>query len=209
MCSFESTPKGRGFDSSLIYLQHANNYYTMVDDPCNKTGIKDFWRHSDLPDRHIPEGPAYDLVGPESCNPNISYHPYPVGEDTQHCKYEDQILADEVYEILRNHDPEKPLFLYYTPHVVHEPLMVPQSTYEKFLDVKDESRRRYLAMVHYIDEAIGNITTILKEKGMWEDLAWFASADNGGPIYDSGKWPDGSIWYAGANNYPRRGGKVS
>ena len=185
MCSFESTPKGRGFDSSLIYFQHANDYYDSVDDPCNKTGMVDLWHHSDL--KGIPEGPAYDVVNPTTCNPDLPNHPYPVGQPS--CIYEDEILAEEVFSILRDHDPSKPLFLYYTPHIVHEPLMVPKAYYDKFASVEHESRRRYLAMVSFVDTIIGNLTSMLKEKGMWENTLWMGSADNGGPIYEHGLWP--------------------
>lgn len=36
---------------------------------------------------------------------------------------------------------------------------------------------------------------------MWENLLILSTADNGGPIYQSGA--------AGANNWPMRGGKMS
>jgi arylsulfatase I/J len=74
-------------------------------------------------------------------------------------------------------------------------------------------------MVNYLDDNVGNVTAALKAKGMWDNLLWVSSADNGkstgpcshksqqtwlgagGPIYNNGT--------AGANNYPLRGGKMS
>lgn len=42
---------------------------------------------------------------------------------------------------------------------------------------------------------------LLKRKGMWDNLLFVFSTDNGGPIYYNGS--------AGANNYPLRGGKMN
>ena len=42
--------------------------------------------------------------------------------------------------------------------------------------------------------AVGNLTQLFKDKGMWDDLVMVFSTDNGGPIYNNGT--------AGANNYP-------
>ena len=39
----------------------------------------------------------------------------------------------------------------------------------------------------------------LKQKGMWDNVLFVASSDNGGPISSS----------KGANNYPLKGGKTS
>jgi arylsulfatase I/J len=57
----------------------------------------------------------------------------------------------------------------------------------------------YHAMVNFADAAFGNVTDLLKEKGMWDNTIVVFSADNGGPIYYNGS--------AGANNYPLKGGR--
>ncbi len=57
-----------------------------------------------------------------------------------------------------------------------------------------------MAMVNFLDGLVGRVVGALKAKGMWDNLLWVTSADNGGPIYGSGS--------AGANNWPMRGGKV-
>ena len=60
----------------------------------------------------------------------------------------------------------------------------------------DATRMIYHAMVHYLDDAIGNLVKEWQAKHMWENtLMWFVS-DNGGPIY------------AGGNNFPLRGGVI-
>jgi arylsulfatase I/J len=82
---------------------------------------------------------------------------------------------------------------------------VPSNFFHKFdfigpTDREGHSRQLYHAMVNFADEAVGNVTTALKAKGMWEDTLVVFSADNGGPIYQNGS--------AGANNYPLKGGKM-
>ena len=54
-------------------------------------------------------------------------------------------------------------------------------------------------MTKYLDDFIGELTSTLKDKGLWDNLLWVTSSDNGGPIYPGG----------GANNYPLKGGKKS
>ena len=68
-----------------------------------------------------------------------------------------------------------------------------------FSFIDDENRQRYHAMVKCLDDIVGNITAALMKKGMWDNLLWVTSSDNGGPIYSGG----------GANNFPLRGGKFS
>ena len=47
-------------------------------------------------------------------------------------------------------------------------------------------------MVNFADAGVGNLTELLKAKGMYENTIIVFSADNGGPIYNNGT--------AGANN---------
>jgi len=58
-----------------------------------------------------------------------------------------------------------------------------------------------LSAVNFLDDLVGRVVTALKAKGIWDDLLIISTADNGGPIYQSGA--------AGANNWPLRGGKMS
>lgn len=115
--------------------------------------------------------------------------------------YEDDAFTDFAVAQLDAHDPSTPLFLYFTPHSVHEPLEVPQAQLDKFSYINDTYRRSYAAMVNNVDAHIGRIVDELRKKGMWENTLLFLTSDNGGPIYNQGT--------AGANNYPLRGGKRS
>lgn len=68
-------------------------------------------------------------------------------------------------------------------------------------DRAGNSRQIYHAMVNFADTAVGNLTRLLKAKGMYENTIMVFSADNGGPIYYNGT--------AGANNFPLKGGKMN
>jgi arylsulfatase I/J len=118
----------------------------------------------------------------------------------QGCVYEDEIFAEGVLRLIAAHNASTPLFLFWAPHSVHAPLEVPQAYLDKFSFIRDSQRQYYAAMVNFIDTQIGRVVDALKAKGMWDNLLWMSSSDNGGPIYSSGS--------AGANNWPLRGGKM-
>jgi len=73
------------------------------------------------------------------------------------------------------------------------------------------------AEVEFLDEQLGNLTSLLKQKGMWNDTLLVLTADNGGYVEHTGPCSveDPVKGYvcmtgeAGASNYPLRGGKYS
>ena len=85
-----------------------------------------------------------------------------------------------------------------------------------------EDRRWYAGMTSYWDASLGNITELVRAKGMWDNTLLVMTTDNGGPTYwvqkpnVSDTWmpnffPNGG-WGAhggGASNWPFRGSKVS
>ena len=165
----DHTPMGRGFDSSLGYFNAANDYYTEVDGNCNSTSIVDLW-DTDKP------GTGMNGTGADN--------------------YEDALFAERLLHIVNSHDPSTPLYLYYAPHIAHRPLQVPDRYAQRFSFIDDENRQYYHAMVNYLDEVVGNLTAALKKQGLWDNLLFVTSSDNGGPL-------------GSANNYPMKGGKFS
>ena len=192
MATTRHTPSGRGFDESLIYFEHKNDYWdqTLLQSSCQKYNpIVDLW----------------DTDKPSSLNGST---------------YEEYFFRDRVMSIIENHDVTQSLFLVYTPHVAHCPLQVPKDWLDKFTDSDDETdcqqqtayifpgstvtdyrcRNQYRAMVALLDEVLGNVTALLKQKGMWGNTLMVLSSDNGGPL----DTPE-----SGSTNYPLRGGKYS
>lgn len=74
-------------------------------------------------------------------------------------------LLQEVDKIVKEHDSSKPLFLYMAFENVHDPIQAPKKYLNKYNFIKDKDRRTYAAMMDVVDEAIGNITEVFKEKG--------------------------------------------
>ena len=192
MASPDHTPKGRGYSTSMLYFHHANDYWTSDAGGCNfshsrkepLTPIADLWADS---------APAYGLNNSQACSQSAQAG----------CKYEDDIFMDEVLRVVAAHDVSKPFFFFWASHIAHAPLQVPQAYLDKFAWIGEDSSPRmfYAAMANYVDDLVGKFVSALKAKGMWDNTLWLSSADNGGPIYSSGA--------AGANNWPKRGGKMS
>lgn len=181
----DHTPRGRGYNSSLIYFMHENDYWSDTSYyTCGAETIVDLWAHN-----ATSEGGARTLNQSAACSQAAQAG----------CAYVDDIFLAQVLSIIAAHDPATPLFLSWMPHGVHSPLEVPDAYLEKFAFIADPRRRAYAAMVNHVDDMVGRVADALKAKGMWGDLLWLTSSDNGGPIYNNGS--------AGANNFPLRGGK--
>ena len=166
----DHVPTGRGFETSFGYLGGANDYYTEREGGCNKTPIVDLW-DTDKPATGV------NGTGPDN--------------------YEEALFAERLQQVVSNHDTSTPLFLYYAPHIVHSPYEVPDRYLQKFNFIDYKPRQTYSAMVKYLDDVVGNLTSALKKVGLWDNLLFITSSDNGGPIYQA------------ANNYPQRGSKHS
>ena len=173
MATPDHIPKGRGFDSSLCYFHHDNDFYNETVGKCNKdVQIVDLW------------GTDKPATGLNGTGPN---------------NYEEGLFKEQLLNIINEHDPTTPLFLYYATHAPHDPYEVPDSYWTQYSFIDNYYRRIYHAMVAYVDDVVGEVVEALKSKGLWDDLLFVVSSDNGGPI-SLGK---------GANNYPLRGGKAS
>jgi len=183
MATPDHTPKGRGFDTSLHYFHHANDYWSERNGACQGTPVVDLWNT---------DNPASKLNNSFECTQK---------NQAPECIYEDGLFTQHVLDIINAHNPDLPLYIYWAPHNIHEPLQVPDAFLQKFSFIDVPARRFYLAMVNYLDTNIGKVVDALKQKGLWDTTLITFSSDNGGPIYNNGT--------AGANNYPLRGGKVS
>ena len=165
-------PTGRGFDSSLCYFHHDNDFFNETAGKCGERSIVDLWGI---------KTPAVGLNG--------------TGPDN----YEEGLFKEQLVNIVTNHNVSEPLFLYYATHAPHDPYEVPKSYLDRFNFIDYYLRQIYHAMVTYVDDVVGALVDALKQKGMWDNVLFVASSDNGGPISSS----------EGANNYPLKGGKAT
>ena len=163
MATMSHIPQGRGYDASLVYFGHFNDYWTMKGGgKCGNESIVDLW--NDI-------SPAYGMNNSGSCHQS---------NQTKQCVYEDDLFSNTVLHHISQHDPEQPFFLMWSPHLVHTPLEVPQTALDRFAFIDDETRRKYAAMVYYVDMLIGQVIDALKTKDMWNELIWWCASDNGG-----------------------------
>lgn len=94
--------------------------------------------------------------------------------------YSTHLIANEACRVIREKNPDKPLFLYIPFNAVHGPFQVPESYCEPYKDLKGV-RRSYAGMLAAMDEAVGKVVAALDEKGIRENTLILFSSDNGGP----------------------------
>ena len=148
-------PKGRGFDSSLCYFHHDNDFFNETASKCKGIPVVDLWGT---------DKPASNMNG--------------TGPDN----YEEGLFKEQILDIIDKHDPSTPLFLYYATHAPHDPYQVPESYMNSYSFIDYYYRQVYHAMVAYVDDVVGAVVEALKRKGLWDNLLLVASSDNGGPI---------------------------
>mmetsp|Transcript_55934 Transcript_55934/g.142268 ORF Transcript_55934/g.142268 Transcript_55934/m.142268 type:complete len:542 (+) Transcript_55934:112-1737(+) len=179
MATWDHTPMGRGYETFFGYFHHAEDYWTQ------RLSASDYKADicGNLVDLWNTTGPARDRNG---------------------TGYVEEMFTENTLGILDRHDPDEPLFLFHSFHLIHAPLQVPEAWERKFSFLENSYRRKYAAMASYMDDVMGQIVGKLKAKGMWENTFMMVSSDNGGPTYNLPKLGPGA-----ASNKPLKGGKMS
>ena len=94
--------------------------------------------------------------------------------------YTTHLVAKEATRLIREQAPDKPLFLYVPFNGIHSPHQVPDSYTEPYKHLP-KLRQSIAGMLSAVDEAIGQVTAALAEKGLRENTLIIFSSDNGGP----------------------------
>jgi arylsulfatase A-like enzyme len=105
---------------------------------------------------------------------------------------EDVLTKYAVDQIHASSKGNKPLFMFYSSHLVHSPLQAPQNILDMFSFITDLQRQHLAAMTYYLDLTVGKIVDALKTYKMWDNTLFLFFADNGGAIYFGGV----SLWLA-------------
>ena len=105
-------------------------------------------------------------------------------------------------EILRGHDPSRPLFLYLSLQAAHLPLQAPQRFLQAYPHMENPARRRYAAMLSCLDQGLGEVVQELQRTGLYQDTMLVYSSDNGAqPLSGGSNWPlrggKGTYWEGG------------
>lgn len=94
--------------------------------------------------------------------------------------YTTHLVAKEACRLIQEQPAGKPLFLYVPFNGVHGPHQVPEKYKAAYPNLAGV-RQTMAGMISAVDEAIGQITTSLEEKGLRKNTLIIFSSDNGGP----------------------------
>eukprot|EP01043_Picozoa_sp_COSAG02_P021419 COSAG02_NODE_1088_length_14670_cov_237.088326_5_plen_102_part_00 len=83
--------------------------------------------------------------------------------------YGDYVYSQEAMRIITEHDVQIPMYFYIAFQCNHEPLEAPDEFVERYPESYRVDRRWYAGMTSYWDAALGNITDVIKARGMWND----------------------------------------
>ncbi|HSI72689.1 MAG TPA: sulfatase-like hydrolase/transferase [Fimbriimonas sp.] len=92
-------------------------------------------------------------------------------------------------------DLKQPFFLYLAYTAPHSPYQAPLSECEKFPELEGD-RKSYAAMINTMDEGVGKLVTVLRNRGELDNTLFIFVGDNGAPLDGPG------------SNAPLRGGKA-
>ena len=131
-------------------------------------------------------------------------------------EYSSELIQTEVLNFIRN-NKDNPFFMYYANPIPHAPIQAPQKWVkyyvEKFGDEEPYTGDKgyfphryphagYAAMVSYLDEQVGEIVSLLKDLGLYENTLIIFSSDNG-PSYVGGT---DSPWFDSARPFKSEAG---
>uniref|UniRef100_A0A665T5T5 Sulfatase N-terminal domain-containing protein n=1 Tax=Echeneis naucrates TaxID=173247 RepID=A0A665T5T5_ECHNA len=169
-------PTRRGFDTYFGYLTGSEDYYTHM--RCSPIAALNLTRC------------ALDLREGEEVATGYKG------------VYSTELFSQRAINIIEKHNSDQPLFLYVALQAVHSPLQVPERYMAPYRFIQDPYRRHYAGMVSAMDEAVGNITLALQQRGHWDNTVLVFSTDNGGQtLYGGSNWPlrgrKWSLWEGG------------
>jgi arylsulfatase A-like enzyme len=102
------------------------------------------------------------------------------GKPVREKGYATDLLGAEAVRTINTHDPKNPLFLYVAFNAPHTPLQAPEEYIAKYAHIKDESRRKFAAMVDCADKQIGDIIAALEARKLRDNTIIVFHSDNGG-----------------------------
>ena len=94
--------------------------------------------------------------------------------------YVTQLIKNDVLKIIDNHDFTNPIFLNVNFGAPHIPNEAPEESVLKFSYIENETRRIHAAMVHEMDNAIGEIIAALEKENVLKNTIVMFASDNGG-----------------------------
>ena len=94
--------------------------------------------------------------------------------------YVTQLIKNDTLKIINDHDFTNPIFLNVNFGAPHIPNEAPEESVLKFSYIEDETRRLHAAMIHEMDNAIGEIIATLEKENVLKNTIVMFASDNGG-----------------------------
>ena len=94
--------------------------------------------------------------------------------------YVTQLIKNDTLKIINDHDFTNPIFLNVNFGAPHIPNEAPEKSVLKFSYIEDETRRLHAAMIHEMDNAIGEIIAALEKENVLKNTIVMFASDNGG-----------------------------
>ena len=138
-------------------------------------------RHSYPPKRGFDEsywvqdGNVYFPDTPSKYNTQMHRDMEPIELDT----YSTDAFGREAIDFIRRHE-EEPFFLFISYITPHEPMEAKASDLKRFAHIDEPLRRTTLAMIACLDDNVGRMLQVLKERELEEDTLIFFLSDKGG-----------------------------
>jgi arylsulfatase B len=123
-------------------------------------------------------------------------------------EYSTFIFTKRAEEVIKSHNETQRLFLYLAYQAVHCPSEVPIQYTVPYAHLP-EPRKTFAGMLSCLDEGVGNVTSMLKSQGLWEDTLLIVTTDNGAPTPSCGGDQGGQNYWPFSPQGPLRGGKCS
>eukprot|EP00462_Mataza_sp_D1_P000197 CAMPEP_0175090726 /NCGR_PEP_ID=MMETSP0086_2-20121207/1510_1 /TAXON_ID=136419 /ORGANISM="Unknown Unknown, Strain D1" /LENGTH=479 /DNA_ID=CAMNT_0016363395 /DNA_START=121 /DNA_END=1557 /DNA_ORIENTATION=- len=186
------TPVARGFNTSYGFLEGGEDHWThrcgaglaqcdVPGTPKQSTQYWDLWSQSTT---DFPGSPVYGMNGTK-------------GDESTYSGF---IFTDQAVKTIRSHQTDRgastPLFMYLSLHNTHAPVEAPDR-FVSMYNTGDTFKDTFYAMVSAVDETVHNVTSALKEAGMWDNSVVVWATDNGSPVQVAG------------SNHPLKGGKAT
>jgi arylsulfatase A-like enzyme len=211
----EYTPTFRGYDSFLGYYN----------------SMEDYWTHYGPSPATWPDWPANPPANRGACSgiDLTNATGYKIADGIRiapgrlNGTYSSEMYSARTVEIIADHATSStrskenggegaPLYLYLPYQSVHMPNEAPAEAIDRYPPINNAARRSYLGMIAAFDDALGIVTTALKQHRLWANTVLILNGDNGGPVWCSGMndCPHAeAAMYGPVSNYPLRSGKWS
>jgi len=157
--AWNMTPTGRGFDNHFGYFLNSRHFYNHTAQSVHlEANDSLLFRGYDMWDNRRA---AWEVDG----------------------RYNTDLFRERFQSVVSDYNEEEtddPLFMYVAFQTAHTPIQEPPSCSEQCSHIPLGMRRTYCNQMRYMDNAIGEMVALYKEKGLWDDTLLFITTDNGG-----------------------------